>query len=47
MRFRRTMPTDTTDDQPIVEEIHGDLDRPAITVDDVYTELIRPEVGEK
>ena len=48
-----TDPTDTTttdtttDDQAIVEELHGDLERPAITVNDVYTELIRPEVGEK
>ncbi|CAB4336576.1 unannotated protein [freshwater metagenome] len=30
-----------------VEEIHGDLERPAITIHDVYTELDRPEVGEK
>ena len=46
------MPTDTitdttTDDQAIVEEMHGDLDRAAIVIDDVYTELDRPEVGEK
>ena len=37
----------TTDDQAIVEEVHGDLDRAAIVIDDVYTELIRTEVGEK
>ena len=45
------MPTDiettTADDQAIVEEIHGDLDRTAIVIDDVYTDLNRPEVGEK
>ena len=51
MRLRRKMPTDstdtTTDDQALVEEIHGDLERPAIIVNDVYTELDRPQVGEK
>ena len=45
------MPTDiettTADDQAIFEEIHGDLDRTAIVIDDVYTDLNRPEVGEK
>lgn len=52
MRLKKKMPTDTTtdtttDDQAIVEEVHGDLERPAITINDVYTELDRPEVGEK
>ena len=52
------MPTDiettTADDQAIVEEIHGDLDRTAMllgsgdsSLHDVYTDLNRPEVGEK
>jgi hypothetical protein len=47
------MPTDTTttdtttDDQPIVEAVHGDLERNPTPVDDVTTELDRPEVGEK
>lgn len=48
-----TEPTDTTatdtttDDQALVEAFRGDLDRNPTPVDDVTTELDRPEVGEK